>query len=221
MTPMGPQIRVMLVDDHRLVRAGFRRLLEEADRIGVVAEASCGREALRELQDLDVDVLLVDVGLPGLNGLEVCREVVRSHPGCAVLMLSMHADEGYVARALEHGARGYVLKDASASELEEAVRAAHRRETYLSPAVSREKIDRHRRRMEERDEPLERLTPRQREILQLVAEGRTTKEIAAHLHLSVKTVETHRANIMDRLGIRDLAGLVRFAVVEGLVVPGQ
>lgn len=213
----GPQIRVMLVDDHRLVRAGFRRLLEEIDGLGVVAEASEGREALRRLQDVEVDVLLVDVALPGLNGLEVCREVVRSDPGCAVLMLSMHADEEYVVRALDHGARGYLLKDATAEELEAAVRAAHRRETYLSPALSRHEIDEYRRRMGDREDPLELLTPRQREVLQLVAEGRTTQEIADHLYLSVKTVETHRANIMDRLGVRDLAGLVRFAVRHGLV----
>lgn len=216
----GPRIRVMLVEDHALVRAGLRRLLEESPGVEVVAEAGEGREALRILQDRQVDVLLVDVALPGLNGLEVCREVARG-TDCRVLVVSMHANEEYVLRALENGAQGYLLKDASADELEAAVRSAYRGEIYLSPAVSREVIEAYRQRVGDREEPLDLLTPRQREVLQLVAEGYTTKEIAARLFLSVKTVESHRANIMDRLGIRDLAGLVRFAVENELVIPTE
>ena len=217
--------RVLLAEDHTLVRAGIRALLQNLAGIEVVAEASDGREALRLIKTYQPDVVLMDIAMAGLNGLEATARVTKEFPTVRVVILSMHSTEEYVAQALRAGAAGYLLKDAAAAELELAVTAVARGETYLSPAVSKHVIADYLRRVGDREASggggatpaCELLTPRQREILQLIAEGRSTKEIAAILHLSVKTVETHRTQLMARLDIHDVAGLVRYAIRIGLV----
>jgi DNA-binding NarL/FixJ family response regulator len=211
-------IRVLLADDHTLVRAGIRSLVQALSGIQVVAEAGDGRETLSLIETHQPDVALLDIAMPGLNGLEVAAQVADNFPFVRVIILSMHATEEYVLRALRAGASGYLLKDADTSELELAIKAVTRGETYLSPAVSKHVTEYVRRVGEEAPSTLERLTPRQREVLQLVAEGYTTQEIARMLNLSVKTVETHRTQLMERLDIHDIAGLVRYAVREGLVI---
>jgi len=210
-------IRILLADDHTLVRAGIRSLVQALPGIQVVAEAGDGREALSLIETHQPDVALLDIAMPGLNGLEVAAQVADNFPYVRVMILSMHANEEYVLRALRAGASGYLLKDADTAELELAIKAVTRGETYLSPAVSKHVTEYIRRVGEEAHSALERLTPRQREVLQLVAEGHTTQEIARMLTLSVKTVETHRTQLMERLDIHDIAGLVRYAVREGLV----
>jgi DNA-binding NarL/FixJ family response regulator len=210
-------IRVLLAEDHALVRAGFRALLEKLPDIQVVAEAADGREALRLIQQTHPDVVLMDIAMAGLNGLEATARATRDNPHLRVIILSMHANEEYLLQALRAGAAGYLIKDADLAELELAVRAVARGETYLSPAVSKHVIAEYLRRAAGEPTPLELLTPRQREILQLIAEGLTTKQIARTQGISVKTVETHRAALMERLDIHDVPGLVRFAVRTGLV----
>jgi DNA-binding NarL/FixJ family response regulator len=211
-------IRILLADDHTLVRAGIRSLVQALSGIQVVAEAGDGREALSLIETHQPDVAVLDIAMPGLNGLEVAAQVADNFPYVRVIILSMHATEEYVLRALRAGAAGYLLKDADTTELELAIKAVTRGETYLSPAVSKHVTEYVRRVGEEAHSALERLTPRQREVLQLVAEGHTTQEIARMMNLSVKTVETHRTQLMERLDIHDIAGLVRYAVREGLVI---
>ena len=214
-------IRVLLADDHTLVRAGIRGLLQGLPGVEVVGEAGDGHEALRMAESLRPEVVLLDVGMPGLNGLEVAARLATLDASVRVVILSMHTSEEYVLRALRCGCAGYLLKRSAVSELEVAVRAVARGETYLSPAVSKQVVDDYLGRTGGAADPLDALTPRQREILQLVAEGHASKEIAQRLGLSYRTVETHRAQIMERLGVHDLAGLVRFAVRVGLVTPEE
>jgi DNA-binding NarL/FixJ family response regulator len=210
-------IRVMLADDHALFRAGIRSLLLAIEGVEIVGEARDGHEALRMVAERAPDVLLLDVALPKLNGIEVA-ERLRDKPGTRVLILSMFANEEYVLRSLRAGAAGYLLKDSSTGELEAALRSVADGGSYLSPAVSGHVLAAYVRRVGEGGAPAEpTLTPRQREVLQLIAEGHGTKEIAARLCLSVKTVETHRAQLMERLGIHDVAGLVRYAIRAGIV----
>jgi len=213
-------IRVVLADDHNLVRAGIRALLERLPEVEVVGEAGDGREALALIARERPDVALLDIGMPELNGLEAAERIARETPRTRLVMLSMHASETYVAQALKVGVAGYMLKEACADELPLLLRAIMRGDTYLSPGVSKQVVDALRARLEEgapRPRLADLLTPRQREILQLVAEGKSTKEIAQALDLSTKTVETHRAQLMDRLDIHDVAGLVRYAIRAGLV----
>jgi DNA-binding NarL/FixJ family response regulator len=212
-------IRVLLADDHMLVRAGFRALLETLPDIEVVAEANDGREALALIARHRPQVVLMDIAMPGLNGLEAVRRVSEEHPHVQVIILSMHANEEYVLRALRAGAAGYLLKDATPDELKMAIQAAAAGESYLSPAVSRHVADYVRRTGEPASCTFDRLTPRQREVLQLIAEGHTTQSIAHVLGLSVKTVETHRTNLMNTLDIHDIAGLVRYAIQQGVIAP--
>jgi DNA-binding NarL/FixJ family response regulator len=212
-------IRVLLADDHTLVRAGLRGLLQGLQGVEVVGEAGDGQEALQMAQTFHPDVVLLDIGMPGLNGLDVAGRLAVSNPSIRVIILSMHTSEEYVLRALRAGCAGYLLKASAVAELEVAVRAVARGETYLSPAVSKRVVDDYVSRTGGATDPLEALTPRQREILQLAAEGHSSKEIAARLGLSYRTVESHRAQLMERLGVHDLAGLVRFAVRVGLVRP--
>jgi len=210
-------IRVLLADDHTLVRAGIRGLLTNLSGVEVIGEAADGSEAVRLAQMLMPDVVLLDIGMPGLNGLEATARMARIDATIRVIILSMHMSEEYVLQALRGGAAGYLLKDSAVAELEVAVRAVARGETYLSPAVSKRVVDDYVSRTGGSADPLAALTPRQREILQLVAEGHTSKEIAQRLGVSHRTIETHRNQLMKRLGVHDLPGLVRFAVRVGLV----
>jgi DNA-binding NarL/FixJ family response regulator len=214
---MAP-LRVLLVDDHALVRAGMRSLLQDLPDIEVVAEAGDGAEALAAAERERPDVVLMDIAMKGMNGLEAAARLRERLPEVKVIILSMHTSEEYVLLALRAGAAAYLIKDSATSELELALKCVMRGETYLSPAISRQMVDGYVQRVGASAGP-EPLTPRQREVLKRIAEGRSTKEIAFELNLSVKTVETHRAQIMERLGIRDVAGLVRYAMRAGLVPP--
>ncbi|MBI4467850.1 MAG: response regulator transcription factor [Acidobacteria bacterium] len=210
-------IRILLADDHTLVRAGIRALLQNCPDMEVVAEAANGRDGLRLIEKEHPDVALIDIAMPGLNGLDMVARSVREFPQVRIIMLSMHSSEEYVWQALRSGASGYLLKGAATEELELAIRSVHRGETYLSPAVSKHVVAEYIQRTGgETGLPTE-LTSRQREILQLIAEGHTTKDIAQILHVSVKTVETHRAQLMERLDIHDIPGLVRYAIRAGLI----
>jgi DNA-binding NarL/FixJ family response regulator len=215
-------VRVLLADDHTLVRAGIRALLAALPDVEIVGEVSDGQAALQLLLETKPDVAFIDISMPGLNGIEVAERAAREQPATRVVVLSMHDTPGHVARALRAGVRGYLLKDSAADELPVLLRAVMAGETYLSPAIARHVVDGFLQRGEASSgsaaqSPLDLLTPRQREILQLVAEGRSTKEVAQVLELSVKTVEAHRAQIMARLEIHDLPGLVRFAIRSGLI----
>ncbi len=214
---MPDPIRVLLADDHVLVRAGIRALLDKMSDVYVIAEASDGREALTLIETEQPDVVMMDVAMPGLNGLEATARISRQFPRAHVIILSMHANEEYVVQALRAGAAGYLLKDAAMSELEAALKAVMNGETYLSQALE-QRVSAYERRVGGEASLLERLTPRQREILQLIAEGHTTQDIAVTLNISPKTVETHRAQLMERLGIYDVPGLVRYAIRSGLIV---
>ncbi len=213
---MAP-LRVVLAEDHVLVRAGLRSLLDGIVGVEIVGEASDGQETLRLVAERRPDVLVLDISMPGLNGLDVCARVTRDQPATRVLILSMHQNREYVHQALRAGAAGYLLKQGDPAELELALRAVQRGDSYLSPAVSAAVISALDGGVPQPPGALDRLTPRQREVLQLVAEGATTKDIAQRLNLSVKTVETHRTELMRRLEVHDLASLVRFAVRSGLV----
>jgi DNA-binding NarL/FixJ family response regulator len=214
-------VRILLADDHTLLRAGIRSLLEKMPGVEVVGEAADGREALNLVKTLQPNVVLMDIAMAGLNGLEATSRIAREFPNVRVIILSMHANEEYVLQTLRAGAAGYLLKDAATAELELAINAVARNDTYLSPAISKRVIEDYLGRTSGQKSPREQLTPRQREILQLIAEGKSTKEMAFVLNLSVKTVETHRAQLMDRLDVHDVPGLVRHAMRMGLVPPEQ
>jgi DNA-binding NarL/FixJ family response regulator len=196
----------------------MRSLLQDLPDVEVVAEAGDGAEALAAAERERPDVVLMDIAMKGMNGLEAAARLRERLPGVKVIILSMHTSEEYVLLALRAGAAAYLIKDSATSELELALKCVMRGETYLSPAISRQVVDGYVQRVGASAGP-EPLTPRQREVLKRIAEGRSTKEIAFELNLSVKTVETHRAQIMERLGIRDVAGLVRYAMRAGLVPP--
>jgi DNA-binding NarL/FixJ family response regulator len=209
-------IRVLLAEDHTLVRAGFQALLRDLPGIQVIAEAGDGREALRLVETQRPDVVLMDITMPGLNGIEATARMVSDFPEVGVIILSMHADEEYVLRALHVGAAGYLLKDADIAEFQSAITSVAKGETYLSPRISGVVAD-YVRRAGREPTSLEMLTPRQREVLQLIAEGHTMAGIGQVLGISQKTAETHRMALMERLDIRDVAGLVRYAIRVGLV----
>ncbi len=215
---MNP-IRLLLADDHTLVRTGFRTLLQNLDGVQIVAEAEDGREAIALAEAKHPDVVLMDIAMPRLNGLEAMARILETQPHVRVIILSMHPNEEYVLRALRIGAAGYLLKDADLTELTLALRSVTQGQTYLSPPISKQVTDYVRRVGEEPTDDLERLTPRQREVLQLIAEGLTNREIALALEISVKTVESHRTELMNRLDIHDIAGLVRYAIRKGIIQP--
>jgi two-component system response regulator NreC len=204
---------VLLADDHNVVRQGFKSILER-EGFHVVAEASDGREALRLAQLHQPDVAILDLAMPHLNGLDAAAEILRATPGTAVIALTMHVDEHQVVAAIRIGVRGYVVKTQPADELIQAIRIVVAGGTYLSPKVGNVAVDAY---LSGRTGPSNPLTPREREVLQLVAEGRTSKEIAQTLTLSVKTVESYRSRIMEKLGIHEIAGLVRYAIRQGLI----
>ena len=213
---MNP-IRVLLADDHALVRAGIRSLLEKMPGVEVVGEASNGRDALKLVKAQSPNLVLLDIAMTELGGLEALPRIVKNFPAVKVVILSAHANEEYVIRALRSGASGYMLKDAAAVELELVINSVAQGKTYLSPSISRTVIDSYLERVGGELSSLEHLTARQREILQMIAEGRNTKEIAGTLDISIKTVEAHRLQLMARLDIHDVPGLVRYAIRSGLV----
>jgi DNA-binding NarL/FixJ family response regulator len=201
-----------------LVRAGIRTLLEKLAGVVIVGEAGDGRATLALVAELKPAVVLMDISMPQLNGLDTTARIVRDHHPTKVLMLSMHTGEDYVLQALRAGASGYLLKDAATAELQLALDAIRRGQTYLSSTISRAVLERHRQQAQDpRAETTKPLTPRMREIAQLIAEGRSTKEIAFLLNLSVKTIETHRMHLMARLDVHDVAGVVRYAMRAGLI----
>lgn len=218
-------IRVLLADDHALVRAGIRALLDRIKDVEVLAEAGDGHKTMQAIAKHQPDVALIDIAMSGLNGLEVTRRVKQEYPHVHIIILSVHTSEEYIIQALHAGAAGYLHKDAASTELELALRAAISGATYLSPSVSKQMLEYIERLEQISDNELEtwtpfsRLTPRQREILQLIAEGHTTQDIALKLGISGKTVESHRTQLMDRLDIHDIPGLVRFAIRIGLIQP--
>jgi len=213
---MNP-IRILLADDHALVRAGIRTLLEKIPNVEVVGEASTGRQALEMVKTRLPNLVFMDIAMAELGGLEALPRITKDFPGVRVIILSAHANEEYVIRALRGGAAGYMLKDAATTELELAITSVSEDKTYLSPSISRPVIDSYLERVGGQLSPLEQLTPRQREILQLIAEGKNTKDIASGLDVSVKTIESHRLQLMERLNIHDIPGLVRYAIRSGLV----
>ena len=223
---MTKPVRIMIVDDHNLVRAGFISLLKNLSGIHVVAEAGEGYEALRLIKEKKPDIVLLDISMPGLNGLEVAERVNKEFPEVRIIFLSMYLNEEYVMQAIRNGAAGYLLKDSKTEELELAIRSVARGETYLSPPVSKQVIEDYINRLD-KTRPVkhesggyERLTPRQIEVVQLITEGCRTKEIAYRLNVSIKTVDAHRTQIMQRLDIHDIAGLVRYAIRMGIVKIG-
>jgi RNA polymerase sigma factor (sigma-70 family) len=209
-------IRVLIADDHALVRAGIRALVERIDGVVVVGEAGKGSEALELARQLRPNLLLLDITMPDGNGFDVLDQITKKQPEIRVIVLTVHEAGEYAIRALREGAAGYLPKSAASIELEQAIHTVVRGEPYISPETAQNTILQQRKGATKRD-LLATLSPRQREVLRLIAEGSTTKQIAQELKISVKTVETHRAQLMERLGIHDVAGLVRYAIIVGLI----
>jgi DNA-binding NarL/FixJ family response regulator len=208
-------IRILIADDHGVVAEGLRHLVEAQSDMEVIATAGDGREAVQQARDAQPDVVLMDLSMPELNGADATRAILERDPKCRVIVLSMYSQREYVRRALKAGAAGYVVKRSAAKEVVEAIRAVHAGQRYLSPRVADVVLEDYT--DDKQDDLLSRLSAREREVLQLLAEGRTGAQIAERLSLSQKTVETYRARLVEKLGIRDLAGLVRFAIQRGLV----
>lgn len=206
--------RVFLADDHAVVREGLAALVEKTGQFEVVGQCGDGLGVLEAVESCKPDVVVLDVQMPGLNGVDVCREVMHHCPKAAVLILSMHDNEEFVIRALENGALGYVLKESAATELAEALRTVAAGQTYLGPGVSRDVLSRLH---QQRSDPYDQLTTRERQVLQLIAEGKTNRKVAEALGVAVKTVDTHRMRLMRKLDIHDQTTLVRFAINRGLV----
>ena len=213
-------IRVVLVDDHALVRQGFRRILEDDPELTVVGEASNGTDAISLVKKTDPDVVVMDMAMPEMSGLHATMEIIKQRPGTKVLILSMYSDEQYVRNALDAGAKGYILKSAIENDLTRAVKAVAAGEQYLAPELSSVLIRAIQTgSFEKASDPYDRLTQREKQVLQLIAHGKSNKEIAVMLDLSVNTVAVHRANLMSALGVHKTAELVLFAVKKGLVLP--
>ncbi|HLK67198.1 MAG TPA: response regulator transcription factor [Bryobacteraceae bacterium] len=208
------RIRILLADDHPMVRQGFKMILSAQSDMEIVGEAGNGREAVEQAEELKPDIVVMDVAMPELNGIEATRRLAASIPHTRVIALSMHKDSVYVREILRAGARGYLLKDSGAGDLVSAIRAVASGEAYLSPAVSNAVLDDYRRHV---TNPIDLLTSREREVLQMLAEGKTNKEIAVVLNLSVYTVDAHRGRIMEKLNVHSINELVRFAVRNGLI----
>jgi two-component system response regulator NreC len=208
------RIRILLADDHAVVRQGFKMILAAQTDMEIVGEAGNGREAVEQAEQLRPDIVVMDVAMPELNGIEATRRLAASVPHTRVIALSMHKDSVYVREILRAGARGYLLKDSGAGDLVTAIRAVASGESYLSPAVSNAVLDDYRKHV---TNPIDLLTSREREVLQMLAEGKTNKEIAVVLDLSVYTVEAHRGRIMEKLNVHSINELVRFAVRNGLI----
>ncbi len=207
-------VRVFLADDHAMVREALAALLAKNERFEIVGQCGDGLQVLRAVRQSRPDVVVLDITMPGLNGLDICRDLSRKCKFASVLILSMHDNEQFIARALEHGASGYLLKGAAAAQLTEAVAAVARGDLYLGPGISRSVLERL---SNGEEDPYDRLTSRERQVLQLIAEGRTNRAIADELGLAVKTVDTHRMRLMRKLNIHDQTTLVKFALKKGLV----
>jgi two-component system response regulator NreC len=215
---MNP-IRILLADDHTVMRNGLRLLLERQRNLTVVAEASDGRESVRLAEELSPDVVVMDIAMPNLNGIEASRQIMASNPDIAIVILSMHSDESYVIRALKAGARAYLLKDSAEGDLIAAIHAITDGKSFFSPAISRILVEDYMRQLEQKhvEDTYELLTAREREILQLLAEGKTNKEVAAMLNLSIYTVETHRTHILQKLNLHNVPELILYAVRKGII----
>jgi two-component system, NarL family, response regulator NreC len=213
------KLRLLLADDHALMRLGLRKILEERPEWQVVAEAGDGRTAVRETLAQTPDVVILDIGMPLLNGIEATRQIIRRLPNIGILILSMHADEAYVTQALKAGARGYLLKDSAGTELIRAVSAVASGKSFFSPAVAKVMLDDYVHRLGSKgvDDRYDLLSEREREILQLVAEGHSSKAVAELLSISPATVETHRAHILQKLDVHSTAELVLFAVRRRII----
>jgi two-component system, NarL family, response regulator NreC len=207
-------IRILIADDHGIVAEGLKSLVEAEPAMEVIGMVADGREAVKHARESKPDVVVMDMSMPELNGADATRAILQNDPSCRVIVLSMYAEREYVRRALKAGALGYVVKRSAAKELVDAIRAVHAGQRYLSPRVADVVIEAG---ADDKDDPLARLSMREREVLQLLAEGNTGAEIAQRLSLSQKTVETYRARLVEKLGIRDLPGLVRFAIQRGIV----
>jgi DNA-binding NarL/FixJ family response regulator len=212
-------IRVLLADDHIIMRKGLRLLLERQPNITVVGEASNGRECVELAQAEKPDVIVMDLAMPNLNGIEAARQIVSQNPNVAVAVLSMHSDESYVIRALKAGARAYLLKDSAESDLLGAIKALSDGKSFFSPAISRLLVEDYMRQLERKgiEDSYELLTTREREILQLLAEGKSNKEVATMLNLSLYTVETHRTHILQKLNLHTVPELILYAVRKGII----
>lgn len=213
------KLRVLLADDHNLIRAGLRLVVAQQPDFVVAGEAGNGREAVSMAESLAPDVVVMDIGMPDLNGIEACRQIREKHPETQVVMLSMHSDEAYILRALKAGARAYLLKDSAEADLARAIHAAAEGKSFFSPAVAKILLEDYMRKLERTgaEDSYELLTPREREVLQLVAEGKSSKDIANGLNLSVYTVETHRAKIMQKLNLKSVPELILYAVRKGII----
>ncbi len=214
-----PKIRVLVCDDHTILREGIRMLLNAQEDIEVVAEAVDGREAVDKMREFKPDVILMDIAMPFLNGLEATRQIRREDPNARVLVLTMYENDEYVAQMLEAGAAGYVLKKVAGSELVYAIRSVFGGEAFLYPSITKRLVEDYLRRVESGQEraTFDGLTDREREVLQLIAEGHTNKEIADLLNLSVRTVQNHRAHIMEKLGMHDRGELIKYAIQKGII----
>ena len=212
-------IRILLADDHTVVRKGLRLLLETQPGFSVIADAADGREAVALAEKLAPDVVVMDVAMPTLNGIEAARQITARQPQTAVVFLSMHSDEAYVLKALKAGARAYLLKDSAEYDLINAVKAVSEGKAFFSPAISKMLVEDYMRQMQERavEDSYELLTTREREVLQLLAEGKNNKEVATVLNLSLYTVETHRSNIFQKLNLHSGAELILYAVRKGVI----
>jgi DNA-binding NarL/FixJ family response regulator len=212
-------IRILLADDHTVVRKGLRLLLENVPEFQVIADASSGREAVALAEQYAPDVIVMDVAMPILNGIEAARQITAKLPQTAVVFLSMHGDESYVLRALKAGARAYLLKDSAEYDLIQAVKAVSEGKAFFSPAISKMLVEDYMRQMQERgvEDSYELLTTREREVLQLLAEGKSNKDVAALLNLSLYTVETHRSNIFQKLNLHSGAELILYAIRKGVI----
>jgi two-component system response regulator NreC len=212
-------IRILLADDHTVMRRGLRLLLESQPEFSVVAEASDGRQAVQEAEASQPDVVVMDIAMPNLSGIEAAQRIAAALPNTAIVILSMHSDEGYVLRALKVGAKGYLLKDSAEGDLIEAIKAVHQGKTFFSPEISRMLVEDYVREIRTRgaEDSYDLLTSREREILQLLAERKSNKEIASALNLSTYTVETHRRNLQEKLNLHSLPELILYAVRKGVI----
>ena len=210
-------VKIILADDHRIMREGLRALLEKEAGIEVIAEADNGRTTVELSRELNPDVVVIDIGMPDLNGIDATRQIVSDAPAVKVIALSMHSDKKFVREMLSAGASGYLLKDSAFEELGTALTTVINNQTYLSPKIADTVVKDYLGKVELKESKASpSLTKREREVLQLIAEGKTTKEIASHLYVSIKTIETHRKQIMDKVGLNSVAELTKYAIREGL-----